>query len=586
MLILFSTSVRLMIGFLLLIGIAPLIPARAQNTISGTIIGNVRNRKNNEPLPDARVRVLNTANGRVRTTRTNSQGEYRLPFLPEGRYTITASKDGYLPESEPLTNFVVYFGQYNLVKHNPQTKKYHWLSVNFRLSQPTLKGQAQDRDGQTLAGALVTVKSQRGSVTRAVLTDQDGGYQIPDLPPGYYQISASWNGESAASLPVLLDREEVWAPAITIPSATGGEAGLVAPDPRSAAATAASSVPQRSPVPAPLPAPVKEETGLSVHLIDATRSAYFSEQQISSLPLGGATSMRTFDDLALLVVGVAPSPYTPGARGPGVGFGVGTAGQFSVNGMRARSNNFSVDGSDNNDADVGVRRQGFVGLVPQSVESVGALSVVTLLWDAELGRNAGGQINAVSKYGVNEFHGQAYGFFTDSRLNARNFFDYTGGASGGKDPFTRTQVGGVIGGPVIEDRLHLFASFEREQVNASTEQHFATPANDERRFVDLRGLGFTDGDRFGALNSGAVQNFTRQTPLGVNILSLYPAPNTSGGPFGANTFTQVLPADGEGLITSLRLTQQFPESHTFNFRRATHSTRVTTSPATNARCRA
>ena len=107
-------------------------------------------------------------------------------------------------------------------------------------------------------------------------------------------------------------------------------------------------------------------------MVDAARSANFSERQIGSLPLGGATYMRTFDELALLVAGVAPPPYTPGARGPGVGFGVGTAGQFSVNGMRARSNNFSVDGSDNNDADVGVRRQGFVALTPQSIESVDA----------------------------------------------------------------------------------------------------------------------------------------------------------------------------------------------------------------------
>ena len=99
--------------------------------------------------------------------------------------------------------------------------------------------------------------------------------------------------------------------------------------------------------------------------------------------------MRSVDEFALLAPGVAPPPYTPGVRGPGVGFGIGTAGQFSVNGMRARSNNFSVDGSDNNDADVGVRRQGFVALVPQSLESIRAFEISTLLWDAELGHNFG-----------------------------------------------------------------------------------------------------------------------------------------------------------------------------------------------------
>ena len=65
----------------------------------------------------------------------------------------------------------------------------------------------------------------------------------------------------------------------------------------------------------------------------------------------------------------------------------------------------TIDGSDNNDPDVGVRRQGFVALVPQSLESVKEISISTLLWDAELGRNMGGQVNAVTKYGGTDYHG-------------------------------------------------------------------------------------------------------------------------------------------------------------------------------------
>src|SRR5262249_11202692 len=159
---------------------------------------------------------------------------------------------------------------------------------------------------------------------------------------------------------------------------------------------------------------------------------------------GGDSAMRSFDEYAFLTPGVAPPPYTPGVRGPGVGFGIGTAGEFSVNGMRARSNNFTIDGSDNNDPDVGVRRQGFVALVSQSIESIKEFQIATLLWDAELGRNFGSEVNAVSKDGGNKFHGQVYGFLTDSRLNARNFFDDLGD----KPPFTRTQAGFIIGGPI------------------------------------------------------------------------------------------------------------------------------------------
>lgn len=148
-----------------------------------------------------------------------------------------------------------------------------------------------------------------------------------------------------------------------------------------------------------------------------------------------------------------------------------------MNGMRARSNNFSIDGSDNNDPDVGMRRQGFVALVPQPIESVKEVSISTLLWDTELGRNFGSQVNAVTKYGGNKYHGQMFALFTDSRLNARNFFD-----TNGKPPFTRTQVGGTYSGPIIHNRTQFFVSLERDQTRASVTQHFSTPTVEERRF--------------------------------------------------------------------------------------------------------
>src|SRR5256886_17260525 len=145
--------------------------------------------------------------------------------------------------------------------------------------------------------------------------------------------------------------------------------------------------------------------------------------QVEALPLGGTTLTRSFDELALLLPGVAPPPETQGGvSGPGVGPGVGSAGQFAVNGMRSRANNFTVDGSDNNDEDIGVRRQGFVALIPQPIESIKEFQVITLLAPAQYGRNVGSQVNAVSKSGGNETHGTAYTFFNSSQLNARNFF--------------------------------------------------------------------------------------------------------------------------------------------------------------------
>ena len=152
-----------------------------------------------------------------------------------------------------------------------------------------------------------------------------------------------------------------------------------------------------------------------------TRSGVFSELQITALPLSGT---RTFDALVLLLPGVVSPPQTISSSvGPGVGASVGTAGQFSVNGLRSRGNNFTIDGSDNNDDDIGVRRQGFTALVPQSIESIKQFQIATLLPEPQYGRNLGAQANAVSASGGSGFHGTFYGFVSDRRLNARNFFD-------------------------------------------------------------------------------------------------------------------------------------------------------------------
>src|SRR5262249_25379619 len=131
------------------------------------------------------------------------------------------------------------------------------------------------------------------------------------------------------------------------------------------------------------PAPQAGAQNILLVSTGSQRSDNFDELYLTALPLPG---IRTFDTLALLVAGVTDAPQALGeSAGPGIGAGVGTSGQFSVNGMRSRANSFTVDGSDNNDQDVGVRRQGFLSLLPQSIESVQEFQISTLLWDAELG---------------------------------------------------------------------------------------------------------------------------------------------------------------------------------------------------------
>jgi hypothetical protein len=411
----------------------------------------------------------------------------------------------------------------------------------------TLTGVILDETGQPLAQAIVTIINKENGNTASARTDATGTYRFVFKPAGLYKVLAEKDdfiSSSIESFVVQLNKTNI----IKLPDITLRRVPVVSPNqPRPATTTdSKESVPESL-----------------VNLSDASRGGNFSQREFDALPIGGGTTMRTFDDYALLLPGVAPPPYTPGVRGPGIGYGIGTAGQFAVNGMRARSNNFTVDGSDNNDPDVGVRRQGFVALVPQSIESIQDFHISTQLWDAEQGRNVGSLVNAVSKDGGNKIHGQVYGFFTDSALNARNFFNHTDFA--GEDEYQRRQFGIVFGAPIKKDKTHLFVSLELLSIEQEMEQHFSTPRADERNLLGLPLLGiFQPVASF--LPNQFIAREGGRSALGENVLSLYPGPNNIGGPFGTNNLTRVLPADGDGVITSYKLNHQFAPGRVFNAR--------------------
>jgi hypothetical protein len=305
-----------------------------------------------------------------------------------------------------------------------------------------------------------------------------------------------------------------------------------------------------------------------VRALEASRRFAFQPDLMQALPLPG---FRTFDSLALLLPGVLPPPPTLGTDGPGVSSGVGTAGQFSVNGLPSRENSFAIDGADNNDETTGARRQGFVALAPQSIETLQEFQVISALGDSRYGRNIGGQINALSSKGAQQYHLSAYGFVSDQRFNARNFFDpkvahgriplrteggdpvlldgqpLVANEPSGNHPWTRTMTGMTIGGPLKPQVSTFFASFEREQIQASQVAHFAVPT------VKQRGI-FESGET-GFLSRGS--SLYPDSIPGDAIFSLYPFPNNPAGPYGPNTYSSVLPASGHGLHFSMDLEHEF-----------------------------
>jgi carboxypeptidase family protein len=440
-----------------------------------------------------------------------------------------------------------------------------------------------------IAGATVQFISLTNGVKSARQTDSNGRFYEGMLAPGDYTIRIVASGYKTKEIVrKVFAMTSYRVPPVPIPldpetQATSSVSQPTAPSP--------TATPSSQPTPSTSDQAEMEKdserlTAVEINTTNAQRGGVFSEKQVDTLPLGGTTLVRTFDELAFLVPGVAAPPQSiDNGSGPGVGPGVGSSGQFSVNGLRSRANNFTVDGSDNNDEDIGVRRQGFLSLIPQTIESIKEYQVISLLAPAQYGRNIGGQVNAVSKSGGNQVHGTAYGFFNSSQLNSRNFFDTTNGnatsalragnnqavllngspltvqnQSGGEDSFTLGQFGGVVGGPLVRDKTFFFLSAERQILNASKEKNFAVPTVEQRGIFASGATGLFSAPLPGQANVFPAGSPTQAFPTNASgdaILSLFPFPNNPSGVYGVNTLTQVLPANGRGFVFSGKVDSNF-----------------------------
>ena len=189
-------------------------------------------------------------------------------------------------------------------------------------------------------------------------------------------------------------------------------------------------------------APLLESNTSSVGHVIETKA-------VSDLPLNG----RNFAQLAILGPGVTGVGYSAsGTIGSGTrpdDMRPGT--ELFSNGNREQSNNFMLDGVDNN-----FRRNGLITLRP-SVEAVLEFKIQTNLFQAEQGRNPGATINVITKSGSNSFRGSAYEFVRNSRLDARNFFAKPGSP---KAQYQQNQFGASLGGPIRHDKLFFFADYE------------------------------------------------------------------------------------------------------------------------------
>jgi hypothetical protein len=277
----------------------------------------------------------------------------------------------------------------------------------------TVTGHVTDASGAVLPGVAVTARNVETGASRIVVTGADGRYVFGLLPVGRYELRAELDGFRPL---VRQDVQTTVAETLVIDLAL--EVGGLTEEVRVSGGTP----------------PVNTSTSELSFLV--------AGKTLESLPLNG----RNYTDLALLQPGVVAYPHRDG--GSVVAHGLG----MSVNGQDPRANVYLLDGTLLNDFTNGPA--GSAAGTTLGLETVREFRVETNAYSAEFGRNAGGQVNVLTKSGSNQVTGSGYYFHRNDALDARNFFD------AGKPDFSRHQFGVTAGGPLRQDRLFYFAGYE------------------------------------------------------------------------------------------------------------------------------
>jgi hypothetical protein len=304
----------------------------------------------------------------------------------------------------------------------------------------TIVGTIADPSGAVVPNAQVTVRNQETNATREVETNEDGDYNVPLLPPGLYQINAQKSGfRRSVYKDVKLDVDQTVRADFMLQVGGLNEEIVVS------------------------------DTVPLVQTDTSTLGQVIGSRQVHELPL----NERNFLSFALLV---------PGGQLPAEGSQNSTqGGAISVNGAREQSNNFLLEGVDNNDLYINQ----YVAL--PSIDAIQEFKVQSGNYSAEFGRSGGAQVNVVVKSGTNQYHGSLFEFFRNRTLDAKNFFDLPDcspnsipGTCGGIPRFDRNQFGGSVGGPIRRDKTFFFVSYEGLRLRQATTREGTVPSQLQR----------------------------------------------------------------------------------------------------------
>jgi hypothetical protein len=305
-----------------------------------------------------------------------------------------------------------------------------------------IAGTVRDQTGALLQAVEITIRTVATNEIRQVASQGNGSFVVPQLPPGEYVLEVQIAGFAK------LTRTGV---RVTVTETTNVSLDLqVAGVTDTVQVSAAPEIIQSA---------------------SATLGRVVDSRAVEGLPL----VTRNFTQIISLSPGISTDVTDAGALGRGTG---GTA-PPNAHGNRTYDNNFQMNGLGVND----IFSQGTTsGGVPiPNPDTITEFKVQTGQYDAAYGRNAGANVNLVTKSGSNQFRGSAFEFFRDRSLNANSYFSNRNGQP--KPTLDQNQFGFTLGGPVVRDRWLFFGSYQgTRQTNgvSSLVTVLAPPLTDDR----------------------------------------------------------------------------------------------------------
>src|SRR5580692_1822418 len=290
-------------------------------------------------------------------------------------------------------------------------------SLQAQVDTGSITGSVTDSSGAVVGGAKVTLTNEGTGTTLSTVTGADGVYDFSPVRIGSYRLETAASGfkkEVHAHIAVDVSARVL----LNFKLQTGSVTETVE-------VTSAAPVLQAE---------------------DASVGQVVDQRSVNDLPLNG----RNFTFLAQLAAGVnTPEADTRGNA---------SSGAFTANGNRPAQNNYMLDGIDNNSDTVDfLNGTNYVVLPP--VDAIQEFKVQTSDFSAEYGRSGAAVLNATIKSGTNEFHGSAWEFFRNDKLDAADYFERVGNTTR-KGELRLNQFGVSGGGPVIKNKVFFFGDYE------------------------------------------------------------------------------------------------------------------------------